>query len=333
MSTLKTFVKELSARLKNHNTLNYGSSLAYHLILSFFPFLLFLLNLAAFTPLGQSEVLEELFLAFPADVSRLVKPILLDIIHQRSSTLLSVSLILALWSGSSGLKSLMNALNKTFEVNDKRHALVKRLLSILFTFVLALIILLVLLGPLFGEIIINLIHSLPLIPIKVDSIVLILIKYLPLPVMILGFAGFYYWGPSFTKQNRISFWDALLGSMITTMLFILFTLAFSYYVNHFGNYANTYGALGGIIILLIWLFASSTTILLGAEMIATLRCLRHHQGETCHSFDSMKPISQIEDDSANLQLDRKESQKALGTALFTSLSAFALIKVIKSLKK
>lgn len=334
------FIFELLRRFKEDDVMATGAQLAYHLIMAFFPFLIFLLNLAAFTPIGQEGVINEIFSILPNDTTELIKPIILDVISSRSASLLSLSLILALWSGSAGINSLISAMGKAFDIENNYKPWLKRILSIFYTFVLALIILLIIMGPIFGEVLINVINSLPLGNLELGWIVRLVVTLLPIPIMILGFAAIYKWGPGFPENNKITFKEALVGASIATILFFILSYGFSFYVNNFGNYANTYGALGGIIILLIWLFLSSTTIMLGAEIVATYVSMKRNT--IGQRLNEDEPVMLSE--SQPTQTDHHQSdvvnksvsepgQKGLGGAVFFSLISVVLLKVMKSIFK
>lgn len=261
----------------NANVASTGAELAYKLIMAFFPFIIFLLNVASFTPLGSQQVLDNIVGFLPEETGNLLVPIIQDIISSRSSALLSVSLILALWSGSSGIQAVMNSMNRFFRVKNKRNPISQKLIAVFYTLMLVLIILLLILGPIFGQHIVNLIGNYIEIPEAINRIILLAINLLPLPIMILGFGAFYKNGPGFPKEDDIKWKEAFIGAVATTVLFFVISFGFSFYVNNFGNYGNTYGALGGIIILLIWLFLIGIAIAVGAIVIITIRQVKDNK--------------------------------------------------------
>lgn len=321
-----SFMIELIKRFQEDEVMAVGARLAYYLIMAFFPFLIFLLNIAAFTPLGQEQVIGELFQVLPNQTSELLEPIVMDVISSRSAGLLSVSLLLALWSGSAGINALIKAMGTAFDVENSRAVWAKRLLSILYTFLLAVIILVVLMGPIFGQVLIDLLENFMNLGDELAGLINLGVSLLPIPIMILGFASIYKWGPGFPETKTISFKEALLGATVATFLFLSLSFGFSFYVNNFGNYANTYGALGGVIVLLIWLFLSSTVIMLGAEITATYVAMKSNR------IDKRTDETTTEDQKAQvILLKTSQSQKGLGAAIVASIGGFVLIKAVKSI--
>ena len=97
---------------------------------------------------------------------------------------------------------------------------------------------------------------------------------IPLAYMILIFALLYKFSPNIGKNLRIPIREVLPGAVFTTIAWVSLSLLLSYYVSNFGKYAITYGSLGGVIVLLIWMYYSSIVIVLGGEINATLEDMR-----------------------------------------------------------
>lgn len=263
------FMKELLFHIKDDGVPQIGAMLAYHLMMSIFPFLIFLLNLLSFTPLGHVEVIGNMMEFLPVDTATVLQPILLDLIRSRSGALLSFSLVLALWSGSNAMMQIIQVMNRAFNLEDKRNFLVKRVLSVLYTVLLAVMILVTLLGPIFGDTIIGALFSIIGVQPFLATLWAWMKRLIPVITLILGFALMYRFAPGFPREKSISFREALIGAAAASIGWLVASFGFSYYVNNFGNYANTYGSLGGIIVLLIWLYLTSIMILIGAEISAS----------------------------------------------------------------
>lgn len=263
--------------------------LAYYLMMSLIPFLIFFLNLLSFTPLGQVEVIGDMMEFLPTDSAVILEPILLDLVRSRSGTLLSLSLFLALWSGSNAIMQLISVMNSAFNLDDMRSFFIKRGLSILYTVLLAGMILLVLVGPIFGDAILAGIFAIIGEQVWIAIIWGWIKRLLPLVTLILGFALMYRFAPGFPKGEGIRFKDAVIGAVVATAGWLAASFGFSYYVNNFGNYANTYGSLGGVIVLLLWLYLTAIMILLGAEVSASYvfiqqRIRDHAIAKSVHRF-------------------------------------------------
>lgn len=284
------YIRDLLKRCKNDNISATGAQLAYYLVLSFFPFLIFLLTLVTYTPLADQDVLAELMAYLPETAAELVTPIIRDVIDSRSGVLLSTALILTFWSASSGMSNLLAAMDLAFDVDNKRNFILKRVVSLGFTLLLVLIIIVSLTSQVFGEIFVN---ALAQTAIPSDWVLMswnILRSLIPILVMILGFSLLYRFGPGFPKQDMITFKESLFGGVIAALGWTAISYGFSFYVSNFANYSNTYGSIGGLIILLVWLYLSSLVIMLGAEAtasyIAVFKGEVSDQGEVIEAADS-----------------------------------------------
>lgn len=265
-----SFIQDIYIRIQDDEVPALGAQLTYYLILSFFPFVIFLFTLIAYTPLRQEDVLADLITIMPAAVGPLVSDLFKEIIYERSSALLSIGVIAAIWTASGGMMAMIRALNKAYDVSERRSYLKVKAISILYTLCLSVVIclsfFLLVFGHMIGEYIFGILetpHSFEILwgPLK---------NILTLVIMCMIFSLLYYTAPN----RKIRYYDALPGALFTTVGWVVISLSFSYYVNNFSSYTTTYGSLGGIIILLVWLYLSSTLILLGGEINASLTCRR-----------------------------------------------------------
>lgn len=268
------FLMELVHRIQDDRVPQVGAMLAYHLFLSLFPFLIFFLNVLSFTPLLQVDVIADMMEFIPQDTAAIVQPILMDLVNSRSGALLSVSLVLALWSGSNAINQIIRVMNGAFDVAETRPFILRRAMAVLYTVLLAVMLIIMLLGPVFGDAILAGLFSIIGEQDWIRSIWGWVKALIPLLTLIIGFALLYSYGPAFPKYSRVKFTDALVGAAVASVGWLVASMGFSYYVNNFGNYANTYGSLAGVIILMIWLFLTSVIILVGAEISATIVHMR-----------------------------------------------------------
>ena len=268
------FADQLAFRFQDDNVSSIGSQLAYYLVLSIFPFLIFLLNMVQFTPLASKDILDSIVTVLPGDTQSMIKDIVIGIIDGSSGTLLSISVLAGLWTASSGIMHLLKAINKAYDYKEHRSFVKIKLISLVFTLILALVIVLVFGSLIFGELIGQKIFQLVNISSAFTIIWPILRIGISLIFMILTFTLLYKFGPSFPKGSRTSFKAALPGAIFVTLGWIGASLLFSFYVNNFGKYSVTYGSLGGIIVFLIWLYISSIIIVLGGEVNATMEYLK-----------------------------------------------------------
>lgn len=280
------FIDQMAYRFKDDNVTSIGSQLAYYLVLSIFPFLIFLLNMVQFTPLASGDVLDSLLVVLPGDTQNMIADIVNGVIDGSSGTLLSISVIAGLWTASSGIMQLIKAINKAYDYEETRSFVLLKLVAIVFTLILAVVIVLVFGLLIFGELIGHKLFTLVNISSAFTVIWPTLRIGLTLVFMIITFTFLYKFAPAFPKGSRTSFKDALPGSIFTTLGWVISSTLFSFYVNNFGKYSVTYGSLGGIIVFLIWLFISSIIIVLGGEVNATVEYLKINNW----TYDSKKSV-------------------------------------------
>lgn len=272
-----SFLFEFIRRFGEDDVPKTSAQLAYHLLMSFFPLLIFLISILSFTALDSANVLDNILGALPEEAEALIGPVLMDVISNRSGAILSISLILALWSGSNGINNFIKSMDSAFDMKSNRNFFHQRGLAVLFTILLVVIIILTFLLQVFGGQILALIQRYIIDSTLVNTLWGIGQTLIPLVVMIISFALFYMFGPDYPKGYRLRFKHALLGGVFTGIGWTVISFLFSFYVNNFGNYSNTYGSLGGIIILMLWFFISSIIIMLGAEFIITWLHQFHHK--------------------------------------------------------
>lgn len=245
----------------------YASALAYRALFSLFPFLLFLIAMLGMLELEEffTWLREQVSLVLPPDALELINPIIDQMQHQKSG-LLSVGILVALWSASIGVRSLMNAMNRAYGVEEGRPAWKLLLLSVLYTIGLAIILLmtagLMILGPQVMEWLAE--------QVGLRDIVVTLWTWLRWPVIVLLMmvvvAVLYYVTPDVEQEFRF----ITPGSVLAVIVWIAASLGFGLYVGNFGNYDATYGSIGAVIVLLLYFYISAAVLLFGAELNAVI---------------------------------------------------------------
>ncbi|MGO1369776.1 YihY/virulence factor BrkB family protein [Senegalia sp. (in: firmicutes)] len=264
---LMGFIGSMKYRMKEDEVPALGAQLTYYLILSFFPFLIFLLTLLSHTSISTADVMRNLSEVLPDQSFALISDTIEEVLQNGTTSLLSFSIIGTLWSASNGVAALIKGLNKAYDQEENRPFLLLRGFAILITIALVIGIILSFTLLVFGQVIGNYIFSFFGLT-KYFKIIWEAIRFIfPIIMLIVVFTLFYKYAPN---KKRLKFKEVFPGAIFTTSAWIAISLLFSFYVNNFGNYTKTYGSLGGIIILLIWLYISSIIILIGGELNATL---------------------------------------------------------------
>lgn len=248
--------------------LGWAGELAFFWFLALFPALLFVVAVASYLPVDHlmDVAVGTLARVAPDDVLVLVREQLLQIAKGPPKGLLTLSLLGALWSSSSAMTAIIDTLNLAYHVKETRAWWRVRLLAAALTVVLVgftlVAVAVVMMGPTLAA---SLGRSLGL----QDAFTWMwAIAEWPVAFGLVATAlgWIYYFAPDVRRP-----WVWLTpGALVATLMGVLASLGFSWYATHFGEYQKTYGAIGGVIVALLWLYASGLAILVGAELNAAI---------------------------------------------------------------
>lgn len=258
------FIVLLAIRCRRDNIMGYAYNMTYSLLLSFFPFLIFLMTLVGYSDLDSSAILPSLGNYLPREVYDLVSDIMTEVMDHQRNSLMSFSALFAVYAASGGFRSFMEAANRIMEVKERRNIIFRFLLSVFWVILLSIAIIFALLSIVFGQYLLNIIYRYIPYPFDLLRIYRIIV---PEIFIFLLFLSFYMFVPS----RRICFRCAIPGALLTTAAWIIFTMFFQIYVNTYANYSRFYGTLGAVIILLLWLLFTSVIMLVGLEFNALLQ--------------------------------------------------------------
>jgi membrane protein len=270
--------RELATRTvreaQTDNALGLAAQLAFYFFLALFPALLFLISLASFLPASDlvGRIVPLLQGFAPQQVIDIIRDQLAQIAASRHGGLLTFGVAAALWSSSAAMVAIVDALNRAYDIEDARPWWKQRLTAILLTIGVSVFILvsaaLVLAGPQLAEYLGS--------RVGFGSVFEWTWKILQWPVVFIlvatGISLIYYFAPD-AEQDFV--WITP-GSLLATALWLLGSLGFRSYVVNFGSYNETYGAIGGVMVLMLWLYLSGLVIITGAEMNAEIEHASPH---------------------------------------------------------
>jgi membrane protein len=243
---------------------------AYYFFFSLFPLLLFLTPLLGLIGNGQQlmeSMLNRLSTTMPADTLSLVRRVLGEIVTSSGNAgIMSAGVLLAAWSGSNIFGALMGALNVAYDVSETRAWWKRQLLRIGVLLIAGGTMIVATVIFLNGEGIARWFGS--LIGLGDAAIAAWTVVQLALAVALLVGIGAIVFKLLPNVQQRWS--HVIVASAITTLLWIVATVLFRLYVQNFGSYNKTYGTIGGVIILLTWMYYSMFVLLIGGELAAEL---------------------------------------------------------------
>ena len=244
--------------------LGLAAQLSYYFFLSVFPAMLFLLATASFFPLDNltDDVARVLGPFVSAEVLQLIQEQMQRLASADSGGLLTVGGLGALWSSSAAIISIVSALNRAYDLTETRPWWKVRLLAITLTFGVALFILVAFTIVLSGPTVASSLGEATGLGTAFELAWRILQWPLAFSLVTFAIGLLYYFGPD-ADQDWV--WISP-GAIAATILWLVVSLAFKIYVANFTDYNASYGAIGGVILLMLWFYLSSLVILAGAEL-------------------------------------------------------------------
>jgi membrane protein len=266
--------KKTWAEFQADNGMGLAAQLAYYFFLALFPALLFIVALTSFLPAQDliTRVVGMLQGVAPQEVITIITDQLANIANGKQGGLLSFGVIAALWSSSAAMVAIIDALNRAYDVEDARPWWKQRLTAVLLTLGVAVFMLvsfaLIVAGPELADWIAS--------RVGLGSAFAWTWKIVQWPLVFALVAtaiGFIYYFAPDVDQDFV--WITP-GSLLATVLWMLGSLAFRIYVVNFGSYNETYGAIAGVMVLMLWLYLSGLSIIMGAEMNAEIEHASPH---------------------------------------------------------
>ncbi len=266
--TWTEIVKRTAREVMADNCLNLAAQLAYYFFLALFPALLVLIAIISYFPVHDlmNTIVATLGRIAPPEVLQIIRDQIAKLAEGKNGGLLTIGVLGAIWSSSSAITAIVSALNEAYDITEGRPWWKVRLIAIGLTVAVALFIVvataLVLVGPTMAEKVAAWLH--------LGAAFEWTWKIVQWPIVFalvsLGIAMVYYFAPD-AEQRFV--WITP-GSVIATALWLIISLGFKFYVANFTSYNATYGAIGGVIVLMLWFYVSSLAILVGAELNAEI---------------------------------------------------------------
>lgn len=262
--------KDLLTKVKRDRITNGAAALAFYWMLALFPAAIFVLTLLPYLPLPNLEqaIMDLLRQAMPGDAAGMFEETVRNVVSNRKAGLLSFGLLFTMWSGSTGIYAVMQELNAVHEVEETRPFWKARGVAVLLTLACVVLVLGALALAVLGGAIQGWLGS----TLGFSSVLLVFFAALRWAIiaaaLLLALAVIYHFGPAVKER---SFKLLTPGTVAGTLALALASLVFKIYVSNFGSYDKTYGSLGAVIALLMWLFVTGLVLLFGAEVDVTTR--------------------------------------------------------------
>lgn len=246
----------------------HAANAGYFMVLSVFPMLVLLLSLLRYTHLDATDLLSLLSGLLPQALMDAAQRLIVSTYAYTSGTVVSISAISALWSASRGIYGLMVGLNTIYGVREDRGYFYTRSISVFYTFLFLLVLLLTLVLNLFGEAILKL---LPPAHGKLGEFLanVIDLRFLFLLLLQTGlFTAMFMALPN--RKNHFS--DSFPGALLASVGWLVFSRLFSVYVEHFSGYSNIYGSVYAVALSMLWLYFCMVLLFCGGALNKLLVC-------------------------------------------------------------
>lgn len=266
---MNVHLSKLYLKLVESDLMDRAAQVAFYFSFALFPLLFFLVSLFGLilvsTEALKGELYDYLYRIMPSSAFELVRRTVDEIVASSSPGKLTLGLAITLWSASAGIDSLRSALNSVYGLTETRSWWKTKLLSLTITLISIILIAAVLLIVFYGWQLVQ--ATLASVGLEVTSpLVLVSIQWISIfLVMLLACEVIYNLVPDF--KNFRWLWITP-GSIVAIALWIIFTGGFRLYLEYFNAYNRTYGSLGAVIILMLWLYLTAVAVLLGGSINA-----------------------------------------------------------------
>lgn len=267
VSSIVRIIKTFNKKKEEDSVNAFSAQAAYFVIISFFPFLMFLLTLLKYVPVDYDSFAVSIVETLPETISPLITTIIGEIRAGSTGTLISVTVIAALWSASKGFLAIVRGLNRVYNHKETRSYFVLRLWSMLYTIIFAVMIVALLVIFVFGNRISHFFMEKAPILSEFALLVISVRTVTGLCALVLFFLFIYVVIPN----RKSSIMAELPGALVSAAGWMGYSYLYSYYIDNMGNYTATYGSLTAIVLCMLWLYFCMYIMFVGAEINAILK--------------------------------------------------------------
>ena len=254
-----TNTTKLMSYLKKTALSAFAGQAAFFMMLSFFPFFMFLLSLLRYTPFSENTLLELTSPFVPASFRDYLGNIIGDIYNIQTNAILPATIIIAVWLGSKAFLSLIQGLNSVYSLNESRNYVIIRLYSFFYTIIFAVLIIVMLTVIVFGNKLYYYIRQHFPFTEKPLASIINMRAILSLIVLFLFFWLLYVILPN----RKTKFSKQYPGAIVASFGWLAFSYVYSYYVDNISNYSKFYGTMTTVALLMLWLYACMYILFLG----------------------------------------------------------------------
>jgi len=243
-----------------------AAELTYKILLSFFPFMIFLMSVIGYMHLDENFFIYQLFALFPSEIADMLNNFISEVVVGGSASVLSISLLVSIWSASSGFRGAMKGIRKSFGHTENAGFVKTHVISVLFVFLFAVTLVAMLVLMIFSSAILRFLSSRSLLSPEAASLYGVLGTVVSMAIMLFCVMLIY----KFSIPGKTALRQVMPGALFSVASWLIISKLFNIYVDHFAGYSRLYGSIAGIFILIIWLNIISLTLLIGSEINSVL---------------------------------------------------------------
>lgn len=276
MRKIEEIVKYLRVKVQEDYLASFSAYAALFIIMSLFPLTMFLSTFIKRLPFGMERMAVYVEQYVPGSVKPLMNQIIKEVYYQNTGNLKWITLLVTIFCASKGFYAIRQGLNAVYGIRESRNIVVRYLIASVYVVIFVLMLFLTFIIVVLGEK-------------TVDALLLLLPQFFPFELLIhIGrflvmffILVFFFLIMYMNIPNRkSSVKEELPGAAFTTVGWMVYSSAFSFYISHLANYSVTYGSLATMIIFMIWFYSSMYILFLGAECNMALK--------QCNFFEKVK---------------------------------------------
>jgi membrane protein len=246
-----------------------AAAVAYNFTLAIFPTLIFLFSLIPYIPVHHldQKIMSLLAQVMPSGIFIEARATMTEIVSKPRGGILSLGFIFALYASTSGMMALMRSFNLTYKTSEQRGFIKARLIAVMLNFLLTFVLILAIVFLIVGRILVDFMFDEGFLNRDFTFYALQFLTYLVIfLVFFVTISIIYYWAPAVHKKWKF----VNVGSVTASLLTILISNLFSYYLSNFASYNRLYGTIGTFIALMVWLYLIALILIIGFEINASI---------------------------------------------------------------
>lgn len=267
------WVKSFVCHLRELDLQIYAANASFFLLISAFPAVMLLMTLLKFLPLDAASMLRMTQGFLPAATQGLAEYLIAELYDSSTGTVISLSVVVALWSASRGVLAMLAGVNAAYTTDDTRGWLHRRLLSILYTVALLLALVLTLALQTYGQSLQGVLtHTVP-------EVGAVFAGIMPLRTIIVlaALVGFFLVIYTVFPDRKMRLLRQLPGAVLASVGWIGFSAVYSLYIERFSNMNKLYGSLTAVVVTMLWLYFCMCIVFFGAALNEQLELYRQQK--------------------------------------------------------